>query len=77
MEIEIKGFFTRAGPPGKEKATSAQYKKLELDQLDDCITGKKLMEFANFDCDEKGNNALGRGVLIPFTQAFNPYLILG
>jgi hypothetical protein len=65
MEIEIKGFFTRENPPGKEIAKMAQYKMLNFTHLDDCITGKKLLEFAEFDCSKAENNEPGKGVLIP------------
>lgn len=55
MELEIKGMFTRKGPPGKELSKGAQYKELDFTQLDDCMTGKKLLEFANLDCSLKKN----------------------
>ena len=77
MELEIKGLFTRAGPPGSKLALNSQKRALDFNQLDDCITGQQLLKFVEFDCNDPENLKPGKGILIPWTQVFNPNLILG
>lgn len=75
--MKVKGTFQRNGPPQNMTASSRQFKQLNFSNYDDCITGMHLVEFANFDCSLPKNRKEGASVLIPWTQAVNPYLILG
>ena len=40
MQLQVKGKFLRNGPPQNLTASSKQFKELDFNNLDDCITGK-------------------------------------
>lgn len=77
IALEVRGAFMRDGPPGTEESISSQMKQLNYSQMNDCITSKKLVDFANFNCENPDNMVEGKSILIPFFQAYNKYLILG
>lgn len=52
-----------------------QNRSLDYDYLNDCLTGRELVEWANFDCGDIQDKSLSQSII--FTQAFNPALVLG
>jgi hypothetical protein len=43
--------------------------------MNDCLTGKELLGWANFDCGDIHDKSLSHRMI--WTQAFNPALVLG
>lgn len=70
--------FTRKAPDTAKTATSTFFKTLNYTKYHDCQTGLQLKKFAEFDCtDPLDADGKTKYTEIYFTQAYDPYLILG
>lgn len=70
--------FLRALPDTAKTSYGKFFKHLNYSLEHDCITGLQLQEFANLNCSErKWPNGTTKYTEIYFTQAYDPYLILG
>lgn len=48
---------------------------MNITLLDDCLASKELQKIDTFDCDNPSNK--NKSLTVTFTQAYDPYLILG
>lgn len=67
--------FERAQPVGAEESYYKVNRSLDYDYLNDCITGKELAGWADFDCGNIKDKSMSHDII--FTQMFNPALVLG
>lgn len=67
--------FSRAQPPDALDAFYIDNRTLDYNYLNDCLTGKELAQWANFDCGKIKDKSLSHRMI--WTQAFNPALVLG